>query len=51
MCPNCRAFITVDDKVCPYCDVQLGTRIIDKRMPSGALGGLITSLTTRRRRS
>lgn len=23
MCPNCRAFITIDDKVCPYCNVQV----------------------------
>ena len=41
MCPNCRAFITTDDKVCPYCEVQLGARIIDKRIPDAALGGLI----------
>ena len=24
MCPNCRAFISTDDKVCPYCEVRLG---------------------------
>jgi rhomboid protease GluP len=24
MCPSCRAFITVDDKVCPYCDTRVG---------------------------
>lgn len=29
MCPNCRAFITTDDKICPYCQVQLGRRIVD----------------------
>jgi rhomboid protease GluP len=23
MCPNCRAFITTSDRVCPYCEVQL----------------------------
>jgi rhomboid protease GluP len=23
MCPNCRAFITTSDRVCPYCDMQL----------------------------
>jgi rhomboid protease GluP len=23
MCPNCRAFITTSDKVCPYCEMQL----------------------------
>ncbi len=41
MCPNCRAFITVDDKVCPYCDVRIGPRAIERRSPAGVLGGLI----------
>lgn len=41
MCPNCRAFITMDDRVCPYCDVRLGPRIIDQRIPDDLLGGLI----------
>jgi len=41
MCPNCRAFITIDDKTCPYCEVKLGPKIIDRRNPAGALGGLI----------
>jgi len=41
MCPNCRAFITSDDKVCPYCQAQLGERVIDRRAPSDLLGGLI----------
>ena len=41
MCPNCRAFITTKDKVCPYCDMKLGPRAIDRRMPSDVLGGLI----------
>ena len=31
MCPNCRAFITIKDRVCPYCGVQLGPRAIDSR--------------------
>ena len=31
MCPNCRAFITTKDRVCPYCGVQLGPRAIDLR--------------------
>jgi len=31
MCPNCRAFITINDRVCPYCNVQLGPRAIDLR--------------------
>jgi membrane associated rhomboid family serine protease len=31
MCPNCRAFINSSDRVCPYCQVQLGPRAIDLR--------------------
>ena len=31
MCPNCRAFITISDRVCPYCAAQLGPRAIDMR--------------------
>jgi rhomboid protease GluP len=41
MCPNCRAFITSDDKICPYCQAQVGERIIERRAPSDVLGGLI----------
>jgi rhomboid protease GluP len=41
MCPNCRAFITVDDKVCPYCELKLGARAIDLRSSANVLGGLI----------
>jgi rhomboid protease GluP len=31
MCPNCRAFITINDRVCPYCDAALGPRAVDMR--------------------
>ncbi len=31
MCPNCRAFITINDRVCPYCDATLGPRAVDMR--------------------
>lgn len=31
MCPNCRAFISTSDRVCPYCGVQLGPRAVDMR--------------------
>ena len=31
MCPNCRAFISITDRVCPYCGAQLGPRAIDLR--------------------
>jgi rhomboid protease GluP len=41
MCPNCRAFITTEDKVCPYCGLKQGARAVDKRAPSDVLGGLI----------
>ena len=26
MCPHCRAFISSDDKICPYCDEPVGSR-------------------------
>lgn len=41
MCPNCRAFITTKDKVCPYCDVPVAPRAIDVRSPKPILGGMI----------
>jgi rhomboid protease GluP len=41
MCPHCRAFITVKDKVCPYCNERVGQRAIDRRNPGDLLGGLI----------
>jgi rhomboid protease GluP len=41
MCPNCRAFITTDDKICPYCQFQMGAKAVEQRTPADALGGLI----------
>lgn len=41
MCPQCRAFITNKDKICPYCNEPVGQRAIDRRNPSPILGGLI----------
>lgn len=41
MCPNCRAFITTDDKVCPYCDFRVGPKAVDRHETAGAFGGLI----------
>jgi len=41
MCPNCRAFVTTSDRVCPYCDLKLGPRAADRRDPGHILGGLI----------
>jgi len=41
MCPNCRAFVSTSDRVCPYCEAEMGPRAIERRAPSDALGGLI----------
>jgi rhomboid protease GluP len=41
MCPNCRAFITTSDKVCPYCDIKLEAPAVARRAPADVLGGLI----------
>src|SRR5580698_726418 len=41
MCPHCRAFITTNDRTCPYCGQQIGPRAIDARQPGAIMGGLI----------
>ncbi|MEP6962901.1 MAG: rhomboid family intramembrane serine protease [Acidobacteriota bacterium] len=41
MCPNCRAFITTDDKVCPYCQAEVGLRAIDRQVAADAMAGLV----------
>jgi len=49
MCPNCRAFITISDRVCPYCEAQIGPRAVDLRpnafaasfLPSANLSAII----------
>src|SRR5580704_3022927 len=41
MCPNCRAFVTTSDKVCPYCQAPMGPRAVERRNPGEILGGLI----------
>lgn len=43
MCPHCRAFITTDDKICPYCDTPVGPKAVDRRDPGTILGGLVPS--------
>jgi len=43
MCPHCRAFITTKDKVCPYCDTEVGPRAIDRRDPGALFAGMIPS--------
>ena len=41
MCPQCRAFITSKDKICPYCNEPVGPRAVDRRNPADILGGFI----------
>ncbi len=41
MCPNCRAFITTSDKVCPYCGERTGPTYVQRNPGEFALGGLI----------
>jgi rhomboid protease GluP len=41
MCPHCRAFITTDDRVCPYCDTPVGPRAVERRNPTELIGGFI----------
>ena len=41
MCPNCRAFITTDDRVCPYCDMEIGMRAVDRRMAADTMAGVL----------
>ena len=41
MCPNCRAFITVDDRVCPYCNVALEKPRRQVQPAEGVLAGFI----------
>lgn len=41
MCANCRAFVSVDDRVCPYCDTKLEARAVERRagIDSGLIAG------------
>ncbi len=41
MCPNCRAFVSTADRICPYCEVTLGPRAVERSSYSGAVAGLI----------
>ena len=41
MCPNCRAFITTSDRVCPYCGLKLGPPARARIDAGQILGGLI----------
>jgi rhomboid protease GluP len=41
MCPQCRAFITTDDRICPYCNTDMGLKAAERRLTADAVGGLI----------
>ena len=41
MCPHCRAFITSADRVCPYCDAEVGPRAIDLRRAGDVVSGFM----------
>ncbi len=41
MCPHCRAFITTDDRVCPYCDARLERKKVERAVSGPILGGMI----------
>jgi rhomboid protease GluP len=41
MCPQCRAFISADDRVCPYCNSEVNPRPVYRRSTADDLGGLI----------
>ncbi|MCS6952235.1 MAG: rhomboid family intramembrane serine protease [Bryobacteraceae bacterium] len=42
MCPHCRAFIDARDRVCPYCETEVGPTPA-ARLPTDLLGGLVPS--------
>jgi hypothetical protein len=35
MCPHCRAFVPSNERVCPYCETEMGPRAADRREPAG----------------
>src|SRR4249920_1924956 len=41
MCPHCRAFITVKDRVCPYCNEAVAPRQVSRDDSSQMVGGFI----------
>lgn len=42
MCPNCRAFVSSADRICPYCEAPIGPKAAERRAPSaGVVAGLI----------
>src|SRR5215831_11102198 len=41
MCPHCRAFITIKDRVCPYCNEAVAPRQASRDDSSQLIGGFI----------
>jgi rhomboid protease GluP len=41
MCPHCRAFITDQDKICPYCNEKVGPRYAERARAADVIGGFI----------
>ncbi|MEK7409587.1 MAG: rhomboid family intramembrane serine protease [Acidobacteriota bacterium] len=41
MCPQCRAFIKKSDRVCPYCETEVGPRAVDWRRRQEVIAGII----------
>ncbi len=46
MCPHCRAFITSDDKTCPYCNEPVGSSRPVIATPTEAIGSLVPDHST-----
>src|SRR5579863_7524604 len=44
MCPNCRAFITTKDRVCPYCNEKVAARAADQRSSDSPIAELIPAI-------
>jgi len=45
MCPQCRAFISSDDKTCPYCNETVGSRAASVR-PQDAFSSMVPEHST-----
>ena len=41
MCPHCRAFITDQDQICPYCNEPVGPRYAERARTADIIGGFI----------
>lgn len=41
MCPHCRAFISSSDRICPYCEMEVGPRAADMRRAADVVAGFV----------